>query len=64
MPNGYLQDREGNKSSKRLAGFITLFGLFAIITMQAITGIDLSGFAWPVALLAGALFGVSVAERK
>jgi hypothetical protein len=62
--NGFLEDKEGNRSSKRLAGFVTLAGLFAVLAVVAIQGGDMSQFAWPLVTLAGALFGVGVLEKK
>jgi hypothetical protein len=62
--NGFLHDKEGNKSSKRLAGFICLFGLFAVLAIVAYQGGNMSEFAWPLVTLTGALFGAGVMERK
>lgn len=62
--NGYLQDKEGNKSSKRLAGFICLAGLFVVLGIVAFQGGEMKEFAWPMVTLIGALFGAGVAERR
>jgi hypothetical protein len=62
--NGFLQDKEGNRSSKRLAGFICLSGLFIVLGIVAFQGGDMAEFAWPIVTLTGALFGAGVAERK
>lgn len=62
--NGFLQDKEGNKSSKRLAGFICLGGLFAVLGIVAFQGGEMKEFAWPLVTLIGALFGAGVLEKK
>jgi uncharacterized membrane protein len=61
--NGFLQDKNGNKSSKRLAGFIALGALFVVVGLSAWKGADMTAWSWPLVGLVGALFGSSVAER-
>jgi len=62
--NGFLQDSNGNKSSKRLAGFIALAGLFIILGVGVFRGSDLTPWAWPMVGLVAGLFGAGLAERK
>lgn len=62
--NGFLQDKEGNRSSKRLAGFISLGGLFVVMGISAWNGGDMTAWAWPMVGLVAGLFGSGVAERK
>ena len=62
--SGFLQDSNGNKSSKRLAGFISLAALFVVVGISAWKGADMTAWAWPLVGLVGALFGAGVAERK
>jgi uncharacterized membrane protein len=62
--NGFLQDSNGNKSSKRLAGFICLTGLFIVMGITAFKGGNIAEFAWPLVSLIGILFGAGVVEKK
>jgi len=64
MANKLLQDSTGNTSSKRVAGFICLAGLFGVLVIVAIQGGSMAEFAWPLVTLIGALFGACVLEKK
>jgi len=50
-------------SSKRIAGFISLAGLFIVVGVSAWRGSDMTAWAWPLVGLVGTLFGVSVLEK-
>ena len=63
MNNGFLQDSSGNKSSKRLAGFIVLSGLFIVMGIVGFKSGDLTAFVWPLDSLAGVLFGAGAVEK-
>jgi len=63
MGNKLLQDKQGNVSSKRIAGFISLAGLFIVVGVSAWRGSDMTAWAWPLVGLVGTLFGVSVLEK-
>ena len=63
MGNKMLQDSNGNTSSKRVAGFISLAGLFGVLVIVAVNGGDMAEFAWPLVTLIGALFGAGALEK-
>ena len=60
-----VQDVNGKKSSKRIAGFYCLI-VFSVISVIAVIQAPetITSLAWPWAITAGALFGVTVLERK
>ena len=60
-----LKDAAGKVSSKRIAGFI---GLAIVATVSIIAVIkdpsQAANILWPLAVFVGAVFGVTVLEKK
>jgi len=60
-----LKDKEGNTSSKRVAGFIGIAVMSGVAIYAVIKDPTQAGnILWPLAIMAGALLGVTVLEKK
>jgi len=63
--NGLFQDVNGSISSKRVFGAIGLAFAGALALLGVFLKSDVAaGLVWPFITFAGAVFGVSVAERR
>lgn len=61
---GFIKGINGENSSKRLAGFLGLFGLIAIAIFAVINEPgQAASVMWPLATVCGACFGVTVLEK-
>jgi hypothetical protein len=64
MKQGFLRDKDGNLSSKRLESFISfLVGMGILIYGAAIRDASLNPYAWTALGFAGALQGITVFQR-
>lgn len=60
----FLQDNNGNFSSKRIAGFAGMAGLIFIAVVAVTKDPELAyNVMWPIATVTGACFSVTVMER-
>lgn len=59
-----LQDKGGKVSSKRIAGYIGLGVMCFVSVWHVVKGGDVSRLMWPWAVFVGAVFGVTVLEKK
>lgn len=62
---GYLIDKTGKSSGKRIAGFILIAGLLLIGGYGIYRNSSVAAqIMWPIAAVAAACFGMTVFEKK
>lgn len=65
MNLGFLNDADGDKSSKRLAGIGSLVAMLIIAGLAiALNRQGMEALLWPFAVYGGACLGVTVLEKK
>jgi len=64
MAYGFLEDTNGNKSSKRLGAFIGLGCAMVAAILGAVFRCEVAGVVYAFLTFAGGCLGIGVLERK